>query len=207
VRAPIAAVVLALLAAGCPHQAPQPDAAVPGFDVGPPAPEFSSTPVIDDAVTMAMDPASVPHGGSACRATLLARVTRIVDGDTIHVDGVSEPTGDLTIRFIGVNAPEIAHGPGTVADCYGDEATTFTSQLDGHLVWLSFDADCLDVYGRTLAYVTYGPAEHQMWERQMLRRGFARVLSVAPNTTYRTVFEGDETIAQAERVGLWSACP
>lgn len=194
------------LLSGCPHQATHHDAGTPPVDAGPPDPAFTGTPVIDDTATMALDPGALPVGATECRAPLLARVTRDVDGDTIHVDGISEATGDLTIRFIGVDAPEIAHGAGTVADCYGDEATVFTSQLVGHLVWLTFDGDCLDAYGRTLAYVTYGAGPEQSWERQMLRRGFARTLSISPNTTYRTLFEGDELYAQAEGTGLWTAC-
>lgn len=202
-----ACVVLALALSGCPHQEPVVDAYVPQVDSGPPDPSFEGPVPFDDAATMALDPTTLPAGSSPCRAPLLARVTRDVDGDTIHVDGVSEPTGDLDIRFIGVNAPEIAHGTGTVAECYGDEATTFTTQLVGHLVWLTFDAECLDVYGRTLAYVSYGAAPEQMWERQLLRRGFARTLAIAPNTSYRPLFESDQSIAQNEHMGLWSACP
>jgi len=200
--------LLALLLGGCPHQEPQPDAAIPPFDAGPPDPRYLGDITFDDTHTQMIDPTTLPAGTMPCRAPLLARVSRDVDGDTIHVDGVSEPTGDLDIRFIGVNAPEIMHGPGTPpAECYGDAATVFSTQLVGHLVWLTFDADCLDPYGRTLAYVTYGSDPSQMWERQLLRRGFARVLSIAPNTTHRTLFEGDEAIARSEGVGLWTACP
>jgi endonuclease YncB( thermonuclease family) len=203
-----ATLLLALALVGCPHQAPHEDAAeTPHFDAGPIDPSFDGTPAFDDDATTAIDPATLATSTSACRAPLLARVTRAVDGDTLHVDGISESTGDLTIRIIGVDAPEIAHGAGTVADCYGDEATTFTTQLVGHVVWLTFDPDCLDMYGRTLAYVIYGAAPSQMWERQMLRRGFARTLAIAPNTTHRALFTDDEAVAQIEHAGLWSACP
>lgn len=204
-------VVLTLSAAaliGCPHQEPPVDAAAPPpHDVGPPDPAFEGPITFDDDATMLLDPTLLPAGAAACRAPLLARVTRDVDGDTMHVDGISEPTGDLDIRFIGVNAPEIAHAPGEVPDCYGDEATTFTRQLEGHLVWLTFDAECLDPYDRTLAYVYYGASPIQSWERQLLRRGFARTLSISPNTSQRGLFADDEMIAQNEHVGLWSACP
>ena len=205
----LAVPALALLVVGCPHQAPREDAAPdPGFDAGPPEPSFVGPVPFDDTAVSAIDPRTLPASPSACRAPLLARVTRVTDGDTFHVDGISESTGDLTIRIIGVNAPEIMHGAGTPpAECYGDEATVFTEQLVDHRVWLTFDPDCLDVYGRTLAYVTYGSAPTQMWERQMLRRGFARTLSISPNTTHRALFADDEAIAQSEHVGLWSACP
>lgn len=200
-------VVGALALAGCPHQASPDDAHVAAADTGPLDPSFEGPIAFDDGATMAIDPATLPAATGPCRAPLLARVTRDVDGDTVHVDGVSELTGDLDVRFIGVNAPEIAHGAGTVAECYGDEATTFTQQLEGHLVWLTFDRECFDVYGRTLAYVFYGSAPEQSWERQLLRRGFARTLSIAPNTSMRPTFDGDEAIAMSEGVGLWSACP
>ncbi|MFO0683422.1 MAG: thermonuclease family protein [Sandaracinus sp.] len=198
---------LALGATGCPHQSPPPDAALVEADTGPGDPRFLDPITLDDTAVMAMDPSALPASPSACRAPLLARVTFITDGDTIHVEGVTEATGDLTIRMIGINAPEIAHGAGTTAECYGDEATTFTRQLDGHLLWLTFDGECFDVYGRTLAYLTYGPAEHQSWERQMLRRGFARTLSIAPNTTNAITYAEDARLAEHEGAGLWSACP
>ena len=201
-------VTAAVALSGCPHQEPIVDAAMPPIeDVGPPAPEFEGDIAFDDDATMLLDPTQLPAGAAACRAPLLARVTRDVDGDTMHVDGVSEAIGDLDIRFIGVNAPEIAHAPGEVPECYGDEATTFTTLLVGHLVWPTFDADCLDPYNRTLAYVYYGASATQSWERQLLRRGFAHTLTIAPNTSQRALFAADEAIAENEHVGLWSACP
>jgi micrococcal nuclease len=201
-------IALAAALTGCPHQSPPVDAVTPTFDAGPQDPAYVGPVPFDDMATMAIAPSTLPASTSACRAPLLARVTRVVDGDTFHVDGLSESTGDLTIRIIGIDAPEIMHGAGSPpADCYGDEATTFTRQLENHVVWLTFDPDCLDVYGRSLAYVIYGSAPTQMWERQMLRRGFARTLAIAPNTTHRALFSDDEAIAQLEHAGLWSACP
>ncbi len=202
---PCAALALAL--AGCPHQVAQPDAAILAADTGPADPRYLGAIALDDTAVSAIDPSTLPASPRACRAPLLARVTYVTDGDTIHVEGVSETTGDVTIRMIGVDAPEIMHGAGTVADCYGDEAAAFSLQLDGHLLWLTFDAQCLDPYGRTLAYLTYGPAEHQSWERQLLRRGFARTLSIAPNTTNAILYAEDAQLAEGEGVGLWSACP
>jgi micrococcal nuclease len=194
-----------VLAPACVHTPPL-VATDAGADDAATVPDFTTGPFFDDDATMAIDGASLGAGTSQCRPPLLARVTRVVDGDTVHVAGVSEAIADLDIRFIGVNAPEIAHPPAP-AECYGDAATVFTQQLGGHLVWLTFDADCLDLYGRTLAYVHYGAHENEMWQRQMLRRGFARTLAIAPNTSFATRFTDDETAAQTEQVGLWSSCP
>lgn len=199
------ALFLSCAIAGCVHTPPL-EALDAGATDAAVVPGFVDPPVLDDARAMATDGASLPAGAAQCRPPLLARVTRVVDGDTFHVSGVSEAIADLDIRIIGVNAPEIAHPP-TPAECFGDEASLFTQQLSGHLVWLTFDADCLDPYNRTLAYVHYGPSPEEMWQRQMLRRGLARTLAIAPNTSLASLFTSDETTAQTERVGLWSSCP
>jgi micrococcal nuclease len=154
---------------------------------------------------MALDPRTLQSGATACRGPLLGRVSRIVDGDTMHVNGVSE-IGEWDIRFIGVNAPEISH-MGSTPDCFGNEATVFTNQLAGRLVWLTFDAGCNDPYDRTLAYVWVGGGTGDLWQRQLLRRGFARTLSIDPNTSFAGVFEGEQSTAEAAGTGLWSACP
>ncbi len=207
------AVVFALAAAAllsaCPRRTSESDGGGSddaGYDPGT-GYAFTGDIVLDDARVMDIDPATLRAGASACRAPILARVTRIVDGDTMHVMGLSEVLPDADIRFIGVNAPEIAHMPGDVPDCFGDNATVFTSQLNAHLVWLTFDVDCLDPYGRLLAYVHIGSGEGDMWQRQMVRRGFAHAIDYRPNSMYAALLAADQVTAEAEGVGLWTACP
>jgi endonuclease YncB( thermonuclease family) len=159
---------------------------------------------LDDERVRAVDPAGLRAGATPCREPLLARVYRIVDGDTVMVRGETDVV-DAPLRMIGVNTPELAHS-GQPAECFSAEATTFTSQLEGRLVWLTFDNDCFDPYDRLLGYVHVGAGEGDLWQRQLLRRGYARVLTVGADRTYAGVFGADEAFANMSGVGLWAAC-
>jgi micrococcal nuclease len=206
----VLSVCLVLFLFGCPRRTSEVDGGTPDVDafydpgVGN---GFTGDVALDDARVMAIDPSTLRSGATQCRAPILARVLRVVDGDTMHVMGISETLPDADVRFIGVNAPEIAHMAGEVADCYGNDATLFTNQLNGHLVWLTFDIECTDPYSRMLAYVHIGAGDGDMWQRQLVRRGYARATEFPPNSTYATAFTADQTIAQSEGAGLWSACP
>lgn len=72
-----------------------------------------------------------------------ARVLRVVDGDTIHVELHGE---DETIRFYGIDTTERGEA------CFS-EATERTTELVGSEVRLLPDARNRDKYGRLLRYV------------------------------------------------------
>ena len=79
-----------------------------------------------------------------------AKVVRVVDGDTIHVqvDGRRE-----TVRYIGVDTPESVK-PGTPVQCFAKRASAFNERLvAGERVRLVPDVEARDRYGRLLAYV------------------------------------------------------
>lgn len=205
-----ALLLCALTLTGCPRQVGTPT------DAGPPPPttdagvgpapdnDYESAITFDDARLEVIDPRVLPRGSAPCRAPVLGRVYRVTDGDTIRVDGISE-VFDAPVRMIGIDTPEIAHD-GMPADCYGDDARAFTEQLEDHLVWLTFDGECFDRFDRVLAYVHIGTGEGDMWERQMLRRGFATELGVGDNRTWQSSFRADEAAARSANEGLWSAC-
>jgi micrococcal nuclease len=101
------------------------------------------------------------------------RVTRVVDGDTLHVrvDGRDE-----TVRLIGIDTPEL-HRPGTPVQCGAQAATHVMEQLaDGQRVELVDDPsqDDRDRYGRRLAYAVTEGGDVDLGEA-MLRRGWAEV--------------------------------
>jgi endonuclease YncB( thermonuclease family) len=194
--------------AGCPRTPASRDAGLDaeGSDYDPILGNRFDGPLsLDDARVMRLDPSTLQSGVSPCRRPLLGRVTRVVDGDTFHLSGVSE-IAEIQVRMIGIDTPEIAHGS-MPADCYGNEAAAFTRQLEDRLVWLTFDTGCEDIYGRSLAYIWIGPGPGDLFQRQLLRRGFARTLAIAPNLTYSSIFEEDRAAAAAARVGLWGVCP
>ena len=129
-----------------------------------------------------------------------ATVIRVVDGDTIHVllDGV-----DTTVRFIGVDTPETV-APGQPIECYGPEASKFTTaRLAGRAVDLEFDADLIDPYDRTLAYVWL---DGRLFNETLVRRGFAEAKAYPPNVAHQDEFDSAENRARAGRRGLWGAC-
>jgi micrococcal nuclease len=132
--------------------------------------------------------------------TATVDVTRVVDGDTIEVDYEGR-TED--VRYIGVDTPESVK-PDTPVQCYALAASHFNEQLvDGERVRLAFDAERRDVYGRLLAYVHLGDT---FVNAELVRRGYARTLTIAPNTRFAALFDRLEQAAADEGRGLWAEC-
>jgi endonuclease YncB( thermonuclease family) len=77
-------------------------------------------------------------------------VTEVVDGDTIDV---AQGPRTMTVRLIGINAPESG-------ECWADEAAAALGELVGRgPVWLTLDVSGLDLYGRALRYVVNGDGD------------------------------------------------
>ena len=201
--------VLATTLYGCPRQIVDEDGGpMPDVDSGyflPQGNAFEGPLNLNDARLQALDPSTLRAGSTPCRAPVLVRVTRVVDGDTFNMNGIDGSVFG-PVRMIGIDTPEIEH-PGQPAECYGAEATEFTEQLDGHLVWLTFDNECQDSFERLLAYVHIGAGSGDLWERQLLRRGFASEFAVGNNRAYASQFQTDEAQAVDAEAGLWGACP
>jgi micrococcal nuclease len=118
------------------------------------------------------------------------KVRRVVDGDTIEViyQGQKEH-----VRLIGVNTPETKHSTQGVQP-YGPEASEFTTKaLTGRNVWLEFDVELRDQYGRLLAYIWLEEPEGKIDDRQIRDRifnarllldGDAQQMTFPPNVRY-----------------------
>jgi micrococcal nuclease len=133
-------------------------------------------------------------------AGVVASVTRVVDGDTIEVaiDGRHED-----VRYIGVDTPESVK-PGTPVQCFGRRASALNRRLvAGRRVRLRFDHERRDRYGRLLAYVYAG---RRMINAALVRRGYARTLTIAPNTQFATRLQRLEMRAGRAGRGIWGAC-
>lgn len=128
-------------------------------------------------------------------------VERVVDGDTIVV------SGGRHVRLIGVDTPETV-APERPVDCYGPEASKFTASLlpKGTAVRLVGDVEQEDRYGRTLAYV-YRRSDGLFVNAELLRRGFASVLTITPNVAHADEFVAAARDARNADRGLWSSCP
>jgi micrococcal nuclease len=137
-------------------------------------------------------------------ADLGGRVVRVIDGDTVRVR-LDDPDQSRTVRYIGVDSPESV-APDEPVECFGKEAGDFNRRLvAGRRVRLVLGRERRDRYGRLLAYVRVqgGP----LVEDELLRRGFARTLTIPPNDDRAPHFEALERKARSEGRGLWGACP
>ena len=183
------------------------DAAIP-YDAGDYDPvlgvPFEGPVSFDPARVQRIDPSGLRQGASPCRAPVLGRVYRIIDGDTVRFTA-SDGSLDQTVRMIGIDTPEIAHD-GMAAECFGPEASTFSENLLDQTVWLTFDNGCFDTFDRLLAYVHIGPGAGDLWQRQLLQRGFARAFTFGSNRTFSSTFNNDESAAQRANAGMWDAC-
>lgn len=139
-----------------------------------------------------------------------ARVTKIVDGDTIYVKVGGR---EEKVRLIGVNTPELANPErGQREEPYGREAKAYTEkELSGREVYLEFDVQLKDKYGRLLAYVwlerpqkgTAEEARANLFNARLLLNGYAQVMTVPPNVKYVDLFLTWQREAQKNRRGLW----
>jgi len=140
---------------------------------------------------------SLLAAGAAGAGTVEGTVVRVVDGDTINVqlaDRVEK------IRYIGVNAPEIHH-PVKGAEPGGRAAAQVNRGLViGRRVRLELDVQPRDRYGRLLAYVWVGDT---MVNAELVRLGYAQVMTVPPNVRYQDLFLKLQREARDAGRGLW----
>ena len=116
-------------------------------------------------------------------------VTRVIDGDTIVVQG-----GDR-VRYIGIDTPEIG-------EPYYLEATAKNAELvEGKEVRLEKDVSEKDRYGRLLRYIYVGDL---FVNAELVRWGYARAHSYPPDTYYAELFSQLELEAKQAGRGLWA---
>lgn len=127
-------------------------------------------------------------------------VIRAVDGDTVLVDIDGE---EVRVRLIGVDTPESVSTDEEKNTAEGKEASEYTAeQLAGKQIYLEYDEGLTDTYGRTLAYVYLEDGE-TMFNKTLLEQGYARVMTVEPNTKYAEEFEALEAAAEKAGAGFW----
>jgi micrococcal nuclease len=124
-------------------------------------------------------------------------VVRVVDGDTIHVQ-IGERVEK--VRYIGVNTPELRH-PSRGEDPGARQAQDVNRRLvERKRVRLELDVQARDRHGRLLAYVWIGDT---MINAELLRLGFAQVMTVPPNVRHQALFTRLQRDARAAGRGLW----
>jgi micrococcal nuclease len=155
-----------------------------------PTTSVESVPVLEPLVT----PAS---------SEFLWLVTRVVDGDTIWVEGEGKR---LKVRLIGVDTPETVH-PTKEVECYGPESSDFAKDtLAGTQVAIVTDASQgeVDKYGRTLAYVFL--PDGQLFQELLVSGGYAYEYTFDQPYEYRDLLIEAEEQARLNGAGLWTKC-
>ncbi len=126
-------------------------------------------------------------------------VLHVVDGDTIHVQCGARVE---KVRYIGIDAPEIHH-PIWGEEPGGRAAAALNRRLvGGRHVRLELDVRARDQYGRLLAYVWVGD---RMVNAELVRLGYAQVMTVPPNVRHQALFVKLQAEARAAGRGLWAA--
>jgi micrococcal nuclease len=142
-------------------------------------------------------------GGGKLESNVTGRVVRVVDGDTVRVR-LDRPHETRTVRYIGMDTPETVK-PGEPVQCFGKAASELNRKLvAGKKVRLELGRERFDRYGRLLAYVYVG---RLLINAELVRRGYARTLTIAPNNERAGLFARLARAARRGGLGLWSACP
>jgi len=207
-RQPLAWVMaLGMVVVGCAAPAPAP--ATPGRVVTPAPSTHAQVTRIPGPAATAPRATAIPRG-TATRAdglaptgpTQAAHVTKVTDGDTVHVsiDGV-----DYRLRYIGMDTPESVK-PNTPVQPYAEEASAENSRLvAGRDVVLEKDVSETDRYGRLLRYVWLHDGDRwTMVDLALVKGGYARVLTYPPDVKYADLFVAAARQAQQQGLGLWA---
>lgn len=142
-----------------------------------------------------------------------AQVIRVIDGDTIvvSIDAVEEK-----VRLIGIDTPEsrankraelqekeLGKDIESIVEL-GKKSKEFTKSMLENVpkVYLEFDVQQRDKYGRLLAYV-YLP-DGRMLNKEIICNGYAMPLTIPPNVKYEKEFRECFQKAIQERKGLWN---
>jgi micrococcal nuclease len=127
----------------------------------------------------------------------VATVAHVLDGDTVEL------TDGRRVRYIGIDAPEIAHEH-KKAECFGREALEANKRLVwGKRVGLEKDISDVDTYGRLLRYVY---VDNFLVNDRLVEEGFARAWNVLPDERHKAIFFQSHIEAQAKNRGMWELC-
>lgn len=128
----------------------------------------------------------------------LVKVVRVVDGDTIEIEGGEK------VRYIGIDTPETVD-PRKPVQCFGVEASKKNKELvEGKMVRLEKDITDRDKYNRLLRYIWL---DDVLVNLELVKQGFAYSYSYPPDIKYQDLFVKAQQEARDSKQGLWNACP
>lgn len=115
-------------------------------------------------------------------------VTRVVDGDTIDVEGGER------VRLQDIDTPERGE------ECYSEATNRLKELVDGKLVVLERRGEDRDVYDRLLRYVF---VDDVMVNLILVREGYANLFLIDKDSPYYQQFIEAEQAAKAEQGCVW----
>lgn len=117
------------------------------------------------------------------------QLIRVVDGDTIVVNISGE---EQYVRLIGIDCPESVNPDESKNTPEGIQASDHTKEILSGIttVYLEYDTERIDDYGRILAYVWYikEDGSMKMLNEQIFLDGYAAPLTIEPNTKHMDLF-------------------
>ncbi len=136
------------------------------------------------------------------RTLVAAKVTRVIDGDTMKITLQDKRSTEETIRLLLIDTPETVH-PDKNIQPFGPEASAYAKRiLTNQAVQLEIDVSERDKYGRLLVYLWIG---ERMFNEMLLEEGLARVAYVIPpNIKYIDKFRDIQQKSQKSAKGIWS---
>lgn len=117
------------------------------------------------------------------------KVDYVIDGDTIII---LKDDKRIHVRLIGIDTPESVSHEESENSEYGEIASEYTrSMLEDAEVYLEYDEEKEDQYGRTLAYVYLINVDNEleMLNLKLVEDGYAWAYTFPPNVKYKELFE------------------
>ena len=122
-------------------------------------------------------------------------IEKVIDGDSVeaNIRGKREQ-----IRFIGIDAPELAQKP------WGKRSRKFLEDLisaSGWQVRIEYDVEKRDTYDRILAYLW--SRDNKLINEEMLVNGYAVLFTFPPNVKHVDRLSAAQVIARENKRGIW----
>ena len=125
-----------------------------------------------------------------------ATVAHVIDGDSIRLADGRE------VRYIGIDTPEICNLYGEQEPGSQEAAAANARLVAGKRVWLEREVSDTDRHGRLLRHVYVNGT----WVNgELVRRGYATVISVPPDVQEADRLASLQTEAQRAGRGVWGA--
>ncbi len=162
----------------------------------PASPTMTSLPSAPTAAarTPTVDSASPSPTTTAASGRERVLVTRVIDGDTVVIDGGAR------VRYIGIDTPEDTN----TKECFGDRATERNLALvEGRFVELERDVSETDRFGRLLRYVW---VDGLLVNEQLVAEGYAFASTYPPDVKHQQRFLNAQSAAREAGLGLWAVC-